>query len=216
MIRGQKWLKVSEAAALVQEIFTANGWSDLSAEPDSTTQAILIKDISGENPVLLASIVCYTSEHKIYYNNGNSSYTPSTAQNPEGRTMHFDVMGTSHGVLIRSYKDTSAGYSIPTILTREDNGKITIIDGSNFLSAFTPVNLIVINYNKSEYQSISYIANSAVNTSLTNIAGIGEMGEDTSCKYAYFMPLYQYNNAGILTINDVDYISNGFWCVSDE
>lgn len=215
MIRGINWVTTPEATAFIQEIFTANGWEDLTAQADETTQAILIKQTISGNTVTLASIVCYTAEHKIYYNNGESIYTPSTSQNPEGRTMHFDVMGTSHGVLIRSYKDTTSGYSVATLLTREDEGKISIIDGSAFATTFAPTSLRVINYDKSSYQSISYTANAASNTSLTNFVGVGEMGEDTSCKYAYFMPLYQYSTTGILNINGIDYVTNGYWCLSD-
>lgn len=214
MVRGAGWLVVADAASLVQEIFTQNGWSDLSAEADATTEAILIKDISGDSPILLASIVCYTSEHKIYYNNGNSYFTPSTSQSKEGRTMHFDVFGTSHGVLIRSFKDNNV-YSISTAITREDNGKITIIDGSAFISTYPVTDCKVINYDKSTYQGLTYSFNSANSTSLTNFVGIGEIGEDASCKYAFFMPIYQYAVNGVLTINDTDYITNGSWCISD-
>ena len=205
-MRGRKNINQEEAVAFITELFSEMGWSDMTVEA-SAHKGITFK----QNNTTLMNATLYASEWLLYYNEGNTSYTPTNGTGVENYT--YTIYGTAHGLLIRLIA-VGSSYNENIIITRDDD-IITIIVQRLF-NASTPVDAIVINYHQSTYQQIVFTANQSTNTSLTNFVRVGEIGTDTVCKYAFFIPLYQYNVEGILTINDIQYASNGYWCLSDE
>ena len=204
-MRGRKEIGQEEALAFIAELFTEMGWTDMSVEA-SAHSGITFK----QNDTTLMNATMYNHEWRLYYNDGNSSYTPADGTQIDSFT--YTIYGTAHGLLVSMIRSGSS-YNMKFIITRDDN--ITIIVQKSF-AITAPVKAVSVTYNQTTYQSIDFTSNSALNTSLTNFVRVGEIGTDTVCKYAYFMPLYQYNVEGILTINDIQYASNGFWCLSDE
>lgn len=148
----------------------------------------------------------------VYYNNGESKigYYKKTSTNLN----RYDVYICSHGFIISIY---ASGYT-----TQRANLLITVNDDGTIKTVFTAASgdamttCKCVGFSENSYQSCEYTANLANSTSLTNFVSKGSIGVDSSCKYAFFMPLYQYNSEGILTGDGIDYITNGYWCIQDE
>lgn len=205
-MRGRKEIEQAEAVTFIKDLFTEIGWVDMSVEA-SAHSGITIK----QNDTTLMNAVMFNTEWSLYYNNGNSSYRPNDI--PQVDSFTYTIYGTAHGILVTMIRANSS-YRASFIITRDDD-IITIIVKKSFMAS-APGNAVVVTYGQSTYQEINFSANQAINTSLCNMVRVGEIGTDTVCKYAYFMPLYQYNTEGILVINDIQYASNGYWCLSDE
>lgn len=205
-MRGRKNITQTEAVAFITELLTEMNWTDITVEA-STNSGITFK----QNNTTLMNLTLYNQEWILYYNNGNSSYTPEDgAQRTESV---YTIYGTAHGILIKSVApETSTNMFV--LITKDDDVLSIAVKKSFYYTYNTDV--VVVTYGESTYQEISFASNPAINTSLCNMVRVGEIGTDTVCKYAFFMPLYQYNSEGILTINDIQYASNGYWCLSDE
>lgn len=161
--------------------------------------------------VIFRRISTGSNNLEMYYNNGSSTVSKaSTGATQEQWT--FDVYASSKGILfecggpIGSATSKAKGF----IAINDDN---TIVYGSAQYNTFTSVS--VVRYIDGSAQTITYTANAANSTSLCNFVAKGAIGVDSSAQYAYFMPLYQYNAAGILTLNDEQYATNGYWCIKD-
>lgn len=205
-MRGRKSITQTEAVAFITELLTEMGWTDITVEA-STNSGITFK----QNNTTLMNLTLYSPEWSLYYKGGLSSYTPT---NGFERTQSvYTIYGTAHGILIYSVAPGTS--SNMNVLITKDDDILSIAVKKSFTSDH-PTTFVVVTYNDSTYQEITFTSNSAINTSLCNMVRVGEIGTDTVCKYAFFMPLYQYNNEGILTINDIQYASNGYWCLSDE
>lgn len=205
-MRGRKNITQTEAVSFITELLAEMGWNDVTIEA-STNSGITFK----RNGTTLMNLTLYSPEWSLYYNDGLSSYTPTSgAQRTESV---YTIYGTTHGILIYSVAPSTS--SNMNVLITKDDDILSIAVKKSFTSDH-PNGFVVVTYNDSTYQEISFTSNPAINTSLCNMVRVGEIGTDTVCKYAFFMPLYQYNNEGILTINDIQYASNGYWCLSDE
>ena len=205
-MRGRKNITQTEAVAFITELLTEMGWADITVEA-STNSGITFK----RNNTTLMNLTLYAPEWILYYNNGNSSYRPEDGA--ERTESVYTIYGTAHGILIKSVApDTST--NMFALITKDDD-ILSIAVKKSFHARYN-TDVVVVTYGESTYQEIPFTSNPAINTSLCNMVRVGEIGTDTVCKYAFFMPLYQYNDEGILTINDIQYASNGYWCLSDE
>lgn len=205
-MRGRKNISQTEAVAFITELLTEMGWTDITVEA-SSNDGITFK----RNNTTLMNLTLYYPEWVLYYNGGNSSYNPEDAA--ERTESVYTIYGTAHGLLIKSVAPNTSN-NMFTLITKDDD-VLSIAVKKSFYDTYN-TDFVVVTYNDLTYQEISFTSNSAINTSLCNMVRVGEIGTDTICKYAFFMPLYQYNNEGILTINDIQYASNGYWCLSDE
>ena len=179
--------------------------------------SIVLKD--SNNNTLLASSTADSpwTGFIAYYNNGsnyrgNDEYIDPTSS---GHDVVYDIYACSNGLLIKLHDIGSNGDTSKfqwAIITKTNNDKIAVIVNNNDASYNNPVCCI---YDQSSTQACTYTSNSANSTSLTNFVGKGSIGVDSSCQYAFFMPLYQYNSVGILTLDGIDYITNGYWCIQD-
>ena len=52
-------------------------------------------------------------------------------------------------------------------------------------------------------------------TSLANMVGAGDMGENTCLDPVYLAPIYQYSSPGIITIGSTRYITDGYIYLRD-
>ena len=147
----------------------------------------------------------------VYYNNG-SSYTNYYVDSDTNLNV-YDIYFCSHGFILQSYASSYPTQRSHLLVTINDDGAIKTIFTSNNGAALTSCKCAA--YSDSGYQSCAYTANLANSTSLTNFVSKGSIGVDSSCQYAFFMPLYQYNTVGILTLDGKDYITNGYWCIED-
>lgn len=205
-MRGRKNITQTEAVSFITGLLTEMGWNDVTAEASSNS-GIKFK----RNNDVLINITLYYPEWELYYNNGNSSYKPEDGA--ERSESVYTIYGTAHGILIKSVAPETSN-NMYILITKDDDNISIAVKGSFYEDYSTKI--VVVTYADSTYQTISFSSNPAINTSLCNMVRVGEIGTDTVCKYAFFMPLYQYNSEGILTINDIQYASNGYWCLSDE
>jgi hypothetical protein len=204
-----------------QAVSFINQWASdnnvgISAETVNSYGGIVIKD--SDNNVIVNSntinswigIVAFYNEGSSYV--GNYTYIDPTSS---GHNIVYDIYSCSNGLLIKLHDigenaDTSKFQWV--LITKTNNDKIAIVVNSNNASYNNPVCCI---YDQPSAQTCTYTSNSANSTSLTNFVGKGSIGVDSSCQYAFFMPLYQYNSIGILTLDGIDYITNGYWCIQE-
>lgn len=163
----------------------------------------------GDN-IIFSRISTGSNNLVMHYNGSSTVSKTSTGGSQEQWT--FSVYASSKGILfdcggtLGSATSKAKGF----ISINDDN---TIVYGCAEYNTYVSVS--VARYTDTGVQTIVYTANSANSTSLCNFVAKGSIGVDSSAQYAYFMPMYQYNVAGILTLNDEQYITNGFWCIKD-
>ena len=204
-----------------QAVSFINQWASdnnvgISAATKGSYGGIVIKD-SDNNTIVSSDHVSSWIGLVAYYNNGASYAGNDECIDPtsSGHNVVYDIYSCSNGLLIKLH---DIGKSADTtqfqwaLITKTNNDKIAIVVNSKDASYNNPVCCI---YDQSSTQNCTYTSNNANSTSLTNFVGKGSIGVDSSCQYAFFMPLYQYNSAGILTLDSMDYITNGYWCIQD-
>lgn len=205
----------------VQAVSFINQWASdnnvgISAATTGSYTGIVIKD-SDNNTIVNSNDRFSWMGLVAYYNNG-ASYAGNYAYidaSSSGYNVVYDIYSCSNGLLIKLHDiGTNADTTMFqwAIITKTNNDKIAVIVNSNDASYNNPVCCI---YDQSSTQTCTYTSNSANSTSLSNFVGKGSIGVDSSCQYAFFMPLYQYNSVGILTGDGIDYITNGYWCIQD-
>jgi hypothetical protein len=204
-----------------QAVNFINQWASdnnvgISAKAANRYDGIVIFD--SDNNIIVSSN--YTSSwigFIAYYNNG-ASYVGNYAYidaSSSGHDVVYDIYSCSNGLLIKLHDIGSNADTTKfqwALITKTNNDKIAIVVNSNDASYNNPVCCI---YDQSSEQNCTYTSNSANSTSLSNFVSKGSIGVDSSCQYAFFMPLYQYNSTGILTLDGIDYITNGYWCIQD-
>ena len=214
-IIGNTNLTYTQAIELINTASVANGWGITAVEGSIGKTSIQFKDSNGnkfaatcdENPDGQPNYPGST----VYYDNGNSMVRYYKNTNT-GENL-YDVYVCSHGFIISIY---ASGYT-----TQRANLLITVNDDGTIKTVFTAASgdamttCKCVGFSETSYQSCAYTANLANSTSLTNFVSKGSIGVDSSCQYAFFMPLYQYNSTGILTGDGIDYITNGYWCIQD-
>ena len=204
-----------------QAVSFINQWASdnnvgISAATTGSYTGIVIKD-SDNNTIVNSNHQSAWMGLVAYYNNGasyagNYDYIDASSG---GHNVVYDIYSCSNGLLIKLHDIGTNANTTKfqwAIITKTNNDKIAIVVNSNDASYNNPVCCI---YDQSSPQTCTYTSNSANSTSLTNFVGKGSIGADSSCQYAFFMPLYQYNSVGILTGNGIDYITNGYWCIQD-
>lgn len=204
-----------------QVVSFINQWASdnnvgISAATTGSYTGIVIKD-SDNNTIVSSNFQSAWMGLVAYYNNG-ASYAGNYDYIDASSSSHnvvYDIYSCSNGLLIKLHDigpnaDTSKFQW--AIITKTNNDKIAIVVNSKNAAYNNPVCCI---YDQSSTQDCTYTSNSANSTSLSNFIGKGSIGVDSSCQYAFFMPLYQYNSVGILTGNGMDYITNGYWCIQD-
>jgi hypothetical protein len=215
-ITGSINVSPSTAVTMINNAATANGWNIVASQEAFSLGGedryhLMIKDT--DNHYLIKFNSQYDGGGRVgvrlYYNNGSS-----VMQTYEGKSLRngiYDVYICSHGILIDTH--FADNKLVPVLITFDENGDAIMVGISD--NSHTAVDAKCVRYADADYQSCAYTANLANSTSLTNFVSKGSIGVDSSCQYAFFMPLYQYNSVGILTGDGIDYITNGYWCIQD-
>ena len=204
-----------------QAVSFINQWArdnnvGISATTAGSYTRIAIEDSDGKVIIDSNSVSSWVG-FVAYYNDGSENVGNYNLIDPSssGHNVVYDIYSCSNGLLIKLH---DIGRNADTtkfqwaLITKTNNGKIAVVVNSNDASYNNPVCCI---YDQSSAQTCTYTSNSANSTSLTNFVGKDSIGVDSSCQYAFFMPLYQYNSVGILTLDGIDYITNGYWCIQD-
>lgn len=205
-------LTYTQAIELINTASTVNGWG-ITASGGIGDKSIQFVD--GNNNKFAVTCDEKGQYNKpgitVYYNNG-SSYTNYNVNSNTNNNV-YDIYICSHGFILQSYASDYPTRRTHLIVTINDDGAIKTIFTSSDGAALTSCKCAA--YSDSDYQSCAYTANLANSTSLTNFVSKGSIGVDSTCQYAFFMPIYQYNSVGILTGDGTDYITNGYWCIQD-
>ena len=215
MISGNINYSKAQAVSFINQWASDNNVG-ISAATTGSYTGIVIKD-SDNNTIVNSNHQFSWMGLVAYYNNG-ASYAGNYAYidaSSSGHNVVYDIYSCSNGLLIKLHDIGTAGESSKfqwVIITKTNNDKIAVIVNSKDASYNDPVCCI---YDQTSTQACTYTSNSANSTSLSNFVGKGSIGVDSSCQYAFFMPIYQYNSTGILTGDGIDYITNGYWCIQD-
>lgn len=210
---GNTNLTYTQVIELINTASTVNGWGITARAGTIGDKSIQFVD-SNNNKFAATCDEKGQSNYPgitVYYNNG-SSYT-NYYVNSDTNLNVYDIYICSHGFILQSYASSYTTQRAHLLVTINDDGAIKTIFTSSNGAALTSCKCAA--YSDSGYQSCAYTANLANSTSLTNFVSKGLIGVDSSCQYAFFMPLYQYNTVGILTFDGIDYITNGYWCIED-
>lgn len=207
-ISGFTGIKADEVISRINEWSTTNGYNINAVRPTNyeTTANMGLFIKNGATTFFKTYDGYGASRTGAIYNNGNSIYNLSDSVASSDAT--YDIYFTSHGFMI---KQTNGGATDLYFVSINDGG--TVVYGIN--RGTTGTSPVCMRYTDTNYQTITYTANVSTSTSLCNFVAKGAIGVDSSAQYAYFMPLYQYNVPGILTLNDEQYITNGYWCIKD-
>lgn len=215
-ITGSINVSPSTAVTMINNAATANGWNIVASQEGfylggEDRYHLMIKDTGNHY------LIKFNSQYdggrvgvRLYYNNGSS--VMQTYDIDSVRNGIYDVYICSHGILIDTH--FADNKLVPVLITFDENGDAIMVGISD--NSHTAVNAKCVRYADAAYQSCAYAANAATSTSMANFVTKGQIGENTSVQYAYFMPLYQYSSAGIITMNGKNYITNGYWCIQDE
>ena len=214
-IIGNTNLTYTQAIELINAASTVNGWGITAVEGSIGQTSIQFKDSNGNK----FAATCDERDGAqpnypgitVYFDNGNS--VAGYYKNANLGTSRYGVYICSHGFIISIYVSGYTTQGANLLITVNDDGTIKTVFTAASGDAMTTCKCV--GFSENSYQSCSYTANSANSTSLTNFVSKGSIGVDSSCQYAFFMPLYQYNSVGILTIDGMDYITNGYWCIQD-
>ncbi len=202
-ISGNTGLSTVQFVAFINALNLPN----ITAETSGTYGFNILLDDS----VIFSRLSTGSNDLVMRYNNGQSTVSKASTGGAQEQWT-FNVYASSKGFLFECGGTLgSATSKAKGFITINDNN--TIVYGSAAYSTFVSVS--VARYTDGNVQTIAYTANAANSTSLCNFIAKGIIGEDSSAQYAYFMPLYQYNVAGILTLNDEQYATNGYWCIKD-
>lgn len=207
-ISGFTGIQADEVIRRINEWADANGSSINAVRPTSyeSTANIGLFIKNGNTTIFKTYDEYGASSTGAIYNNGSSNYALSSSVASSYAT--YDIYFSTHGFIV---KQSNGGATDLYFVSLNDDG--TLVYGVNRGTAGTSP--VCMRYTDTNYQSNTYTANAANSTSLCNFVAKGAIGENASAQYAYFMPLYQYNVSGILTLNDEQYATNGYWCIKD-
>ena len=204
---GRTGLSASSAVEYLNEVFEALGYAMLAV---AETSGISIK--SGDESITYAQLYTVTNTSKagytLYYNNGESSVQVNRGN---GAVNTYDIYYASNGILLHYYRSQEPTYAVDMFITRNSDG--TYIFGAMQSATSYLTNTAI--YTRPTIATPTYTFNSDNNTGLLNMTTNGDIGERGICENCYAMMFRQYSVPGILTLDDEDYISNGYWCIKD-
>lgn len=207
-INGYPTLSVADTLATINELSTTYGWG-ITAVMDSTD--IAIKD-SDENTVMKLFFSSSAGNGiYCYYNNG-SGYI---GRNDRSYNWHVcDIYSTSHGFIIVSHATVNWWYAF---LNVNDDGKI--ICGTMTNDSATPYrtnHLSVCSYGDSSAMELGFKLHlSPTATTLCNMTGVGTIADPSVAQYAFYSPVYQTDDTGIVEIDGEQYVTVGYWYMKD-
>lgn len=164
---------------------------------------------------LLATFTLHTFAVTLYYNNGASTVNVSSSSSVSISSMY--VYLCSNGIIIDKRGATSRQFT-PIMITKNSDGECAYLYSSDTTANSDVVyytNLHSLSYSAATIADFSYTPVNLESTSLTNVCYHGEIGRNNSMEFGFISLFYQYNSFGILTLDDEQYISNGYWCIKD-
>lgn len=208
-ISGRLGMNSAAAVEYLNEVFTTTGY-DMKAV--SATNGIDIMD--SNETITYASLYNASGTVKtgytLFYNNGESNVQVNRGSG-NGVADTFDVRYSSNGILLHYYRSAEVTYQVDMFITKNSDGKIIIGAMQRATSFLT--NTVVYDYPTLDATTYSY--NDKNNTALLNMIFAGDNDDLNVCEYCFAMPFRNYDNSGTLTLNDEQYVSNGFWCIKD-
>lgn len=211
---------LTDTIAKINEISTANDWGITAATSATPTNNTLsISDTNGHVLIAMTGITTGRDDDNhgiiLYYNNG-SSYRGNRSNYGSG-TLTATLYITSHGFIIVNNSYRNDGICAAWVNVNDDG---TIIYGGTDPTSTTLTtlygHLIGCKYDEPSYQALNFTphTNTSV-TTLCNMIATGSLGEPSIAQYAFYSPVYQTTNTGIVEIDDEQYVTNGYWCIKD-
>lgn len=146
---------------------------------------------------------------KVYYNDGGSSFDLGSSSSE----IHYTILACTNGIIIQFL--TSDGTTKINSAFMSFNSDGTLIYGAPYKSD-SLANPRVCRSDLENYLANNCTRHLANCTTLANFVTAASLGDaNVAAENAYYIPIYQYDGMGIITLNNEKYITNGYWCIKD-
>lgn len=184
--------------------FTATSSSDFFSKYDSTINRFVASGTSiYEDDSSGKKLLDYTSTYNMTGYGGANSV--SLSMSPIDSFSRVACYQTSKATIIMMYATT------PTVsiigFFENDDGSIYQIYCRGSQTSPTV-------YSDSTSTTMSYTLSSTSSNNMTAVCHFvahGSIGENSAINHAYFAPIRQYTDIGIINVDDTDYFSTGYW-----
>ena len=146
---------------------------------------------------------------KVYYNNGGSSFEIGSSSSE----IHYTILACTNGIIIQPLNFDGTIKIGSAFMSFNSDG--TLIYGAPYKSD----SLAKPRVCRSDLENFlgndctRHLANC---TTLANFVTAASLGDaNVAAENAYYIPIYQYDGMGIITLNNEKYITNGYWCIKD-
>lgn len=184
--------------------FRATSASDFFSKYDNTINRFVASgnniyedDTSGK------LLLTYTGTYEITGYGGSNSVSLNLT--PEDTFNNVQCYQTSKATIIMVYA-SSPTVSIIAFVENDDGSIYQVFCRGSQTSP--------VIYSDNSTSTITYRVSGTESpnvTALCNFAAYGGVGENTILDHLWFMPIHQYTTLGILTLNDNDYFTTGYW-----
>lgn len=146
---------------------------------------------------------------KVYYNNGGSSFEIGSSSSE----IHYTILACTNGIIIQALTYSGTTEIKSAFMSFNSDG--TLIYGAPYKTD-SLANPRVCRSDLENFLGNNFTRHLANCTTLANFVTAASLGDaNVAAENAYYMPIYQYDGMGIITLNNEKYITNGYWCIKD-
>ena len=146
---------------------------------------------------------------KVYYNNGGSSFEIGSSSSE----IHYTILACTNGIIIQALTYSGTTEIKSAFMSFNSNG--TLIYGAPYKTD-SLANPRVCRSDLENFLGNNFTRHLANCTTLANFVTAASLGDaNVAAENAYYIPIYQYDGMGIITLNNEKYITNGYWCIKD-
>ena len=146
---------------------------------------------------------------KVYYNNGGSSFEMGSSSSE----IHYTILACTNGIIIQALNYDGTTKINSAFMSFNSDG--TLIYGASYKTD-SSANPRVCRSDLENFLGNNFTRHLANCTTLANFVTAASLGDaNVAAENAYYMPIYQYDGMGIITLNNEKYITNGYWCIKD-
>ena len=146
---------------------------------------------------------------KVYYNNGGSSFEIGSSSSE----IHYTILACTNGIIIQALTYSGTTEIKSAFMSFNSDG--TLIYGAPYKTD-SLANPRVCRSDLENFLGNNFTRHLANCTTLANFVTAASLGDaNVAAENAYYIPIYQYDGMGIITLNNEKYITNGYWCIKD-
>lgn len=141
---------------------------------------------------------------KVYYNNGGSSFEIGSSSSE----IHYTILACTNGIIIQALTYSGTTEIKSAFMSFNSDG--TLIYGAPYKTD-SLANPRVCRSDLENFLGNNFTRHLANCTTLANFVTAASLGDaNVAAENAYYIPIYQYDGMGIITLNNEKYITNGY------